>query len=220
MVSIHIFVAIVLLHTLFLSLLQLSCSRRVLRSKVCCKCLRTASKRNALITCSIAILRIMYTGFLEIVLSTYVGLGIFKLEEMTEVDILTAAVNIIYVFFLLIFLGVLLWFIFYKVRPLIHFKSARDQLEHLRIVRDVMKKLPGLNLQESMFRSDNRKFEDLRKAIVNDIEGLQIRSNTIRHSIANTLSKHLVTTGDQKSQTLAFDKDVYLKIEAKIKHYT
>ena len=80
----------------------------------------------------------MYTGFLEILLCTYIGLGVFEIKDMTDVDKLTAAVNIFYVINLIAFIFVMLWFTFYKVRPLIHFKAARDKLEHYQILKLIM----------------------------------------------------------------------------------
>ena len=80
-------------------------------------------------------LRIFMTGFLEIAICSYIGLGIFELKEMTTIDILTAVVNICYIVCLFIFSVTAFWFILWKASPLIKFKATRDRLEHLKVLK-------------------------------------------------------------------------------------
>ena len=168
MVSIHIFVAIVVVHSAVMLILQMRCCECMLRLRLC-RAFRRSLQRSVAQTFVIGIFRIMYTGFLEIFLCTYIGLGIFEIKEMTDIDKLTACVNIFYVFNVAVFIGIMLWFIFYKVRPLIHFKATRDKLEHYQILKLIMQKILGPELNQQMQLSDHKKFQCLRRAITKDI---------------------------------------------------
>ena len=154
MFSIHVFIVLLLLQILFLLLLQLQCCQvATARCKVCKFFGRAAQGAMACDLFTIGILRIMSTGFLEILISTYVGLGLFWLDEMTFVDQLTSIINILYAIGLLAFLGVIFWFICYKVQPLVKFKAERDHLEHLKILRLINERMEGPEAAKSMRQS-------------------------------------------------------------------
>ena len=105
----------------------------------------------------------MFTGFLEILISTYVVLGLFCHEKMTFVDQLTSMINILYAIGLLVFLGVLFWFICYKVQPLVKLKAERDHLEHLKILSLINERMEGPEAASSIWQSERQ--ESLRRGL-------------------------------------------------------
>ena len=54
---------------------------------------------------------------------------------MTSIDKIAASINVLYIVFLVFYVLTLLWFVFYKINPLIRFKEARDKLEHVKILK-------------------------------------------------------------------------------------
>ena len=111
-----------------------------------CKCLsnvalcRRCRSYNARETVVAGGLRILLTGFLEILLCTIIGVGIFKLDSFTNVDVATIIVTVLYQVTLVCFCALLLWFIFVRSRPLAKIKNDRDQLEHLKILKIISNK--------------------------------------------------------------------------------
>lgn len=91
MFSVHIFVLILLLQALIGSIVRHYCNC-LGNSAVCRRC-RSYSVRETVV---MGVLRILLTGFLEILLSTIIGIGIFKLDSFTSVDIVTVIVTVGY----------------------------------------------------------------------------------------------------------------------------
>ena len=139
MASIHIFFTILILQTLFSMLIQIQCCKNLWQTLFICKPCRKLFQINVKDTFVIGGLRLIFVGFLEILLCTYIGFGIFKLgDQMTNIDILTGVVVVLYTICLIVFCAIMTWFIIFKSRPLIEFKSVRDQLEFLKVIRIIV----------------------------------------------------------------------------------
>lgn len=96
-------------------------------------------------------MRILSTGFLEILLSAVIGLGIFNLGHFTAVDTITASVNVAYLVALAIYVLFAIWFFILKAKVLIEIKNTRDTLEHLQILKLIGDSRKAL--QDSIARS-------------------------------------------------------------------
>lgn len=124
--SVHIFVAVLLSQAILAFVLNLTC----LRNCVACKCLIRSNFQLLLVQ---GMLRILYSGFQEILICSIVGLWLFDAvgDQMTSVDEIAAVVTITYLIALIIFVFVLCWFVFWRMRTIVKIKETRDMLELL-----------------------------------------------------------------------------------------
>ena len=119
MFSIHVFVVVLLLQGLLGQILKLNCCRN-----------STILKTFRSVSCSGTVLagglRILSAGYLEILLSAVLGLGMFKISKLTIVDKITVVVNVAYLAALAMFVLFLAWFMLRKAKTLIDIKQTRD----------------------------------------------------------------------------------------------
>ena len=137
--SIHIFLIALLSQALFSFVLRLSCCGVPTQWKLCTIC-RKAKESNIGDNIVIGALRLFLTAFLEILICATIGLGIFNLpdgQEMTNVDIVTCAVNIFYILSLILFITIVVWFLFSKSLFLLELKDTRDRLEQLKVLKTI-----------------------------------------------------------------------------------
>ena len=86
-------------------------------------------------------LRLILVGFLEIMISTYVGYSIFKLAgEMTMIDKITASVNVFYTICLIIYCVVAVYFVFFMSKPLIEYSNVKSRLNFKKIDKIIKEK--------------------------------------------------------------------------------
>lgn len=137
--SIHVFVLYTLFSAIFCFIIRLSICR-LPNWRLCFLC-RRAQSAKLIDNFIMQALRIFLTGFLEILICSFIGLSIFRLPTaMTAVDLVAGVVDVIYLVCLVIFSITLIWFVFHRSKKLQRFKSARDKLEHLKILKIIYEK--------------------------------------------------------------------------------
>ena len=119
MFSIHVFVVVLLLQGLLGQILKLNCCR----NSTILKPFRSVSFSGTVLAGG---LRILSAGYLEILLSAVLGLGMFKISKLTIVDKITVVVNVAYLAALAMFVLFLAWFMLRKAKTLIDIKQTRD----------------------------------------------------------------------------------------------
>ena len=137
--SIHIFLITLLLQALFAFILRFSCCNGPTQWRVCTIC-RKAKESNISENIVLGSLRLFLTGFLEILICATIGVGVFSLSELTNLDKLTCTVNIFYILCLVLFIAIVIWFLVSKSRFLINLKDTRDRLEQLKVLKIIEQK--------------------------------------------------------------------------------
>lgn len=158
--SMHIFVLYTLLSALFCFVIGMSICR--IPNWRVCHCCRKAQDADIGENFAVQALRIFLTGFLEILICSYIGLGIFKLPgDLSRVDWLAAFVNIFYIVGLFIFCVTMLWFVFCKSKKLQRIKATRDKLEYCKILKLLYKKQALVAAcQENSLKSETESMMD------------------------------------------------------------
>ena len=190
MFSLHIFVSILILRA-FLQLISRQMCCKLPNWRILNRCRHhDASITNEFVSGG---LRIFYTGFLEILLCSAIGLGVLKIgDEMTDIDVITAVVNVVYAVCLVVFCIILVWFTFFKSSPLIKFKKTRDNLEHLKVMKIIQDKIAEQEgLSKSTLTTSRRQKRKLSKLVSLEIDQFIKRTDTTRVKIADAMTKNV-----------------------------
>ena len=91
MFSVHVFVVILLLQALIGLTIKHHC-KCLGKASLCRKC-RSYNVRETIVAGG---LRILLTGFLEILICAIIGTGVFKLDSFTNVDVVIVVLTVLY----------------------------------------------------------------------------------------------------------------------------